>query len=162
MKTVQQLFQEHLFPHLHDQDMLVVPLPHALHGPEPSGLLHFRVSWNVIGRELRKREIEKAVKEKKKRFLSILLPTNKPQLTLAKLKEIKQFWWEALPSVQRSICISKIAWWYCHRAYLTDMWSTSWETLGWMKHKLESRFPGEISITSDKQMTPSLWQKVKN
>ena len=33
---------------------------------------------------------------------------------------------------------------------------------GWMKHKLESRLPGEISITSDMQMTPSLWQKVKN
>ena len=40
--------------------------------------------------------------------------------------------------------------------------STSWETLGWKKHKLESRLPGEISITSDMQMTPPLWQKVKN
>ena len=39
--------------------------------------------------------------------------------------------------------------------------STSWETLGWRKHKLESRLLGEISITSDMQMTPSLWQKVK-
>ena len=38
---------------------------------------------------------------------------------------------------------------YCHPAYLTYMQSTSWETLGWMKHKLESRLPGEISITSD-------------
>ena len=38
---------------------------------------------------------------------------------------------------------------YCHPAYLTYMHSTSWETLGWMKHKLESRLPGEISITSD-------------
>ena len=38
---------------------------------------------------------------------------------------------------------------YCHSAYLTSMQSTSWETLGWKKHKLESRFPGEISITSD-------------
>ena len=35
-------------------------------------------------------------------------------------------------------------------------------TLGWKKHKLESRLPGEISITSDMQMTPPLWQKVKN
>ena len=35
------------------------------------------------------------------------------------------------------------------------------ETLDWKKHKLESRFPGEISITSDMQMTPPLWQKVK-
>jgi len=51
---------------------------------------------------------------------------------------------------------------YCHPAYLTSMQSTSWETLGWKKHKLESRLPGEISITSDMQMTPPLWQKVKN
>ena len=48
---------------------------------------------------------------------------------------------------------------HCHPAYLTYMQSTSWETLGWKKHKLESRLPGEISITSDMQMTP-LWQKV--
>ena len=33
--------------------------------------------------------------------------------------------------------------------------------LGWKKHKLESSLPGEISITSDMQMTPPLWQKVK-
>ena len=39
--------------------------------------------------------------------------------------------------------------------------STSRETLGWKKHKLESRLPGEISITSDMQMTPPLWQKAK-
>ena len=38
---------------------------------------------------------------------------------------------------------------YCHPPYLTSMQSTSWETLGWKKHKLESRLPGEISITSD-------------
>ena len=38
---------------------------------------------------------------------------------------------------------------YCHTAYLTYMQSTSDEMPGWMKHKLESRFPGEISITSD-------------
>ena len=50
---------------------------------------------------------------------------------------------------------------YCHTAYVTYMQSTLWEMLGWMKHKLESRFPGEISITSDMQMTPPLWQKVK-
>ena len=36
---------------------------------------------------------------------------------------------------------------YCHPAYLTYMQSTSWETLGWSKHKLESRLPGEITIT---------------
>ena len=50
---------------------------------------------------------------------------------------------------------------YCHPDYLTYMQSTSFEMLGWMKHKLESRLPGEISITSDMQMTPLLWQKVK-
>ena len=48
---------------------------------------------------------------------------------------------------------------YCHPVYLTYMQSTSRETLGWMKHKLGSRFMGEISITSDTQMTPPLWQK---
>ena len=51
---------------------------------------------------------------------------------------------------------------YCHHAYLTYMQSTSYEMPGWMKHKLESRLLGEISITSDMQMTPPLWQKVKN
>ena len=50
---------------------------------------------------------------------------------------------------------------YCHPAYLTSMQSTSWETLDWKKLKLESRLLGEISITSDIQMTPPLWQKVK-
>ena len=50
---------------------------------------------------------------------------------------------------------------YCHPAYLTAMQSTSCEMLGWIKHKLESRLPGEISITSDMQMTPPLWQKGK-
>ena len=41
---------------------------------------------------------------------------------------------------------------YCHPAYSTYMQSTSCEMLGWMNHKLESRFLGEISTTSDKQM----------
>ena len=50
---------------------------------------------------------------------------------------------------------------YCHPAYLASVQSTSCETPGWMKHKLESRLSGEISITSDMQMTPPLWQKVK-
>ena len=43
---------------------------------------------------------------------------------------------------------------YCHSAYLTYMQSTSCEMLGWMKHNLESRLPGEILIASDTQMTP--------
>ena len=50
---------------------------------------------------------------------------------------------------------------YCHPAYLTYMQSTSCEMPGWMKHKQESRLPGETSITSDTQMTPPLWQKAK-
>ena len=48
---------------------------------------------------------------------------------------------------------------YCHPAYLTDMQSIAWETLDWKKHKLKSRLPGEISITSNMQMTAPLWQK---
>ena len=47
----------------------------------------------------------------------------------------------------------------CHPAYLIFMQSTSCKMLGWMKHKLQSRFLGEISITSVVQMTPPLWQK---
>ena len=50
---------------------------------------------------------------------------------------------------------------YCHPAYLTYMQSTSYEMLGWMKCKLESRLLGEISITSDMQMAPPLWQEEK-
>ena len=50
---------------------------------------------------------------------------------------------------------------YCHPAYLTYMQTTSGEIPGWMKHKVESRLLGEMSITSDMQMTPPSWQKVK-
>ena len=50
---------------------------------------------------------------------------------------------------------------YCHPAYLTYMQSTSGEMPGLMKHKLESKFLGEISVTSDTQMTPPLCQKAK-
>ena len=50
---------------------------------------------------------------------------------------------------------------YCHPAYLIYVQSILCKMLGWMKHKLESRLPGEISITSDTQMTPPLWQKAK-
>ena len=49
---------------------------------------------------------------------------------------------------------------YCHPVYLTYMQSTSCEMQGWMKHKLESTLPGEISITSDMLMAPLLRQKV--
>ena len=50
---------------------------------------------------------------------------------------------------------------YCDPTYLTYVQSTSCEMPGWMKHKLDSRVPGEISITSNTQMIPPLWQKVK-
>ena len=50
---------------------------------------------------------------------------------------------------------------HCHPAYLTSMQSKSCEMPDWMKHKLESRLPGEISITSDTQMTPPVWQKAR-
>ena len=48
---------------------------------------------------------------------------------------------------------------YCHPAYLTYMQSTPQEMPGWMRHTLESRLPGEISITSDMQMTPPYGRK---
>ena len=50
---------------------------------------------------------------------------------------------------------------YCHLAYLTYMQSTSCKMPGWVNHKLESRLPGEISITSGMRMTPHLRQKTK-
>ena len=50
---------------------------------------------------------------------------------------------------------------YWHPAYLTYMQNISCEKLGWIKHRLESRLPGGISITSDMQMITPLWQTVK-
>ena len=50
---------------------------------------------------------------------------------------------------------------YCHPAYLTYMQTMSCKTAGWMKHRLESGLLGEVSITSDMQMTPFLGQKAK-
>ena len=47
------------------------------------------------------------------------------------------------------------------KVYVKAVYCHPVETLGWKKHKLKSRLPGEISITSDMQMTPPLWQKVK-
>ena len=47
---------------------------------------------------------------------------------------------------------------YCHPVYLTSMQDTACEMPDWMKHKLESRLPGEISVTSD---ISALWQKAK-
>ena len=73
-------------------------------------------------------------------------------------------WWVAIYGVAQSrtwlkwlSSSSKAV--YCYPAYLIYMQNTSWETLGWMKHKLESRLSGEISITSDMQMTSPLSQK---
>ena len=57
------------------------------------------------------------------------------------------------------VCVKAVC---CHPAYSNYMQSTSWEMVDWMKHKLESRLQGEISITLDMQMTPHLWQKAKN
>ena len=50
---------------------------------------------------------------------------------------------------------------YCHPTYLTSIQSMSCKMPGWMKHKLEVRFPEEISTTSDMQITLTLWQKAK-
>ena len=50
---------------------------------------------------------------------------------------------------------------YCHPAHLTYMQSTLCEMLGWIKHRLESRLPGEISIISDMQMTPPYGRKLR-
>ena len=50
---------------------------------------------------------------------------------------------------------------FCQSAYLAYMQSTSCEMLGWMNHNLKSKLPGKIPITSDMQMTSSLWQKAK-
>ena len=58
-------------------------------------------------------------------------------------------------------CISSDKGVYCHPVYLTHIKSTSCKILSWIKNKLESRLPGEISITSDTQMTLPLWQKAK-
>ena len=62
-------------------------------------------------------------------------------------------WFQIGKGVQKAV--------YCHPAYLIYRQSISGGTLGWMKHKLESRLQGEISITSDMQMTRPLWWKVK-
>ena len=50
---------------------------------------------------------------------------------------------------------------YCHPAYLTSMKRVSCEMPGWITHKLESRLLGEISVTSDMQMTPTLMAESK-
>ena len=75
-----------------------------------------------------------------------------------KNKQLEQDMEQQTGSNSGKDCVKAI---YCHPAYLTYMQNTSYEMLGWMKHKLESRLLGQISITSDMQMTPPLWQEVK-
>ena len=58
----------------------------------------------------------------------------------------------------RKECVKAV---YCHPACLTYMQSTWCEMLGWTNNKLESGLQGEISVTSDMQKTPPLWQKAK-
>ena len=66
------------------------------------------------------------------------------------------------PDIEQTIsklekkCVKAV---YCHIAYLAICRAHHAKILGWMKHTLESRLSGEISITSDMQMTPPLWQK---
>ena len=55
-------------------------------------------------------------------------------------------------------CIKAV---FCHPAYLTYTQSTSHEISDWMKHKVESRLLGEISITSDMHITPPLMTEIK-
>ena len=50
---------------------------------------------------------------------------------------------------------------YCHPVYLTYMQNISCKILGWVKHKLESRLPREMSIISDMPVTPPSWQEEK-
>ena len=50
---------------------------------------------------------------------------------------------------------------YCHPGYFNFYAEDIMRNTKWIKHKLESRLPGEISVTSDTQMTPPLWQKAK-
>ena len=91
------------------------------------------------------------------------VPPHHNKVTIT-IKQVTQFDW--FPSSYKKKtgsklgkeCVKAV---YCHLAYLTYMLSISCKMQGWMKHKLESRLPGEISITSDRQMIPLLWQKVK-
>ena len=63
--------------------------------------------------------------------------------------------WFQIGKGVRQGCILSLCLFNLHAEYIV-------RTLGWKKYKLESRLPGEISMTSDMQMTPPLWQKVKN
>ena len=128
--------------------------------------------------------IEKARKSRKT-SISALLVTPKP-LTMWITINCGKFWkrweyqstflasWEICMQVKKQQLELDMEQWtasklgkeydktvYCHSAYLTSTQSPSCKISGWMKYKLESRLPGEISITSDMQMAPPLWEKVK-
>ena len=66
--------------------------------------------------------------------------------------------WQQTDSKLGKECVKDVC---CHPVYFSYKQSTSCEILGWMKHKLESRLPGEMSITSGMQITPPLWQNLK-
>ena len=87
--------------------------------------------------------------------------TRPPDLSPEKCMQVKKQQLEPEMKQQTGLKLGKeyVKAVYCHHAYLTYIQSTSGETLGWMKHKLESSLPGEISIISDMQMTPPLWKK---
>ena len=75
------------------------------------------------------------------------------QVATVRTRHITMDWLQIRKGVRQGCILSP--------CLLNHMQSTSCKMPSWMKHKLESRFPGEISITSDMQMTPHLWQKVK-
>ena len=130
--------------------------------------------------------IEKAKVFQKSIYFFFIDYTNYFDLKVCGLQQTRKFWksweyqttwpasWEICPQVKKQqlelvmkeqtgskLGKEYIKAVYCHPAYLIYMQSTSCEMPGWMKHKLESRLPGEISIILDMQMTPPLWQKVK-
>ena len=80
-------------------------------------------------------------------LLRNLMQVKKPQL---ELDMFYMFYNRLVLNQKRSTSNIKPV--YCHPAFY--MQSASFEMPGWMKHKLESRLQGEISITSDMQMTP--------
>ena len=96
------------------------------------------------------------------KLISSLQPKMEKLYTVSKKKSRSWLWLKPDMEQQTGSKLGKeyIKAIYCHPVYLVYMQSTSWEILGWIKHKLESRLSGEISITSDTQMTPPLWQKV--
>ena len=121
-------------------------LPKKPQGWSPSELIGWK-SWITINWQIVK---EMGIPDQLTYLLRILYAS---QEATVRTGHRKTDWFQIGKEVHQAV--------HCHPAYLTYMQSTSWETLGWRKHKLESRFSGKLSITSDMQMTPPLWQKVK-